>query len=138
MPIAFRHHLRLPSRLWLLGKTLAVMEGMGLQLDPDFDIFCRQPVLRGQIPLADGLAPDLGKLDFLAHHPRLRNGQCPGAMVTPLHLAFGTTIQDRVEQPSKAIRLLLRYMCSRRIAYCDKCRSTLWCTPAEMFNWLER
>jgi ubiquinone biosynthesis protein len=39
MPIAFRHRLRIPSELWLLGKTLAMMEGVGLQLDPDFDIF---------------------------------------------------------------------------------------------------
>ncbi|BAJ64741.1 hypothetical protein ANT_27150 [Anaerolinea thermophila UNI-1] len=38
-PIMFRHHLRLPSNLWLLGKTLAMMEGIGLQLDPDFDVF---------------------------------------------------------------------------------------------------
>jgi len=47
MPIAFRHHLRLPSRLWLLGKTLAMMEGVGLQLDPDFDIVAiSQPYVR--------------------------------------------------------------------------------------------
>jgi ubiquinone biosynthesis protein len=39
MPIAFRHNLRLPSDLWLLGKTLAMMEGIGLKLVPDFDIF---------------------------------------------------------------------------------------------------
>lgn len=39
MPIAFQHHLHLPSDLWLLGKTLAMMEGVGLQLDPDFDVF---------------------------------------------------------------------------------------------------
>lgn len=38
-PIAFRHHLRLPSDFWLLGKTLTMMEGVGLQLDPNFDIF---------------------------------------------------------------------------------------------------
>lgn len=37
-PIAFRHHLRLPSELWLLGKTLAMMEGIALKLDPSFDI----------------------------------------------------------------------------------------------------
>ena len=37
MPIVFRHHLRVPSELWLLGKTLAMMEGLGLKLDPDFD-----------------------------------------------------------------------------------------------------
>ena len=39
LPIAFRHHLRLPSNLWLLGKTISMLEGVGLQLDPDFDIF---------------------------------------------------------------------------------------------------
>lgn len=47
MPLAFRHHLRLPSDLWLLGKTLAMMEGVGLQLDPDFDIFAvSEPIMR--------------------------------------------------------------------------------------------
>lgn len=39
MPIAFRHHIHLPSNLWLLGKTLGMMEGIGMELDPDFDIF---------------------------------------------------------------------------------------------------
>lgn len=39
MPVAFRHNLRLPSDLWLLGKTMAMMEGVGLKLVPDFDIF---------------------------------------------------------------------------------------------------
>ncbi len=39
MPIAFRHQLRLPSDLWLLGKTLGMMEGVGLKLDPGFDMF---------------------------------------------------------------------------------------------------
>ncbi len=39
MPIAFRHHLRLPAELWLMGKTLGMMEGVGLKLDPDFDVF---------------------------------------------------------------------------------------------------
>jgi ubiquinone biosynthesis protein len=39
MPIAFRHHLHLPSEYWLLGKTLAMMEGVGLKLDPGFDVF---------------------------------------------------------------------------------------------------
>jgi len=39
MPVAFRHHLHMPSELWLLGKTLAMMEGIGLKLVPDFDIF---------------------------------------------------------------------------------------------------
>ena len=39
MPVAFRHNLRLPSDLWLLGKTMAMIEGVGLKLVPDFDIF---------------------------------------------------------------------------------------------------
>ncbi len=47
MPIAFRHNLRLPSDLWLLGKTLTMMEGVGLQLAPDFDIFAvSEPYVR--------------------------------------------------------------------------------------------
>ncbi len=37
--IAFRHRLNLSSDLWSLIKTLAMMEGMGLTLDPDFNIF---------------------------------------------------------------------------------------------------
>lgn len=39
MPLAFEHHLQLPPNLWLLGKTLAIMEGVGLLLNPEFDIF---------------------------------------------------------------------------------------------------
>ena len=45
--IAFRHHLNLSSDLWLLIKTLAMMEGIGLTLDPDFDIFAvSEPYVR--------------------------------------------------------------------------------------------
>jgi len=39
MPMAFRHQFRLPPRLWLMGKTLGMMEGIGKQLDPDLDVF---------------------------------------------------------------------------------------------------
>ncbi len=39
MAVAFRHNLSLPANLWLLSKTLVMMEGVGLKLDPDFDIF---------------------------------------------------------------------------------------------------
>jgi ubiquinone biosynthesis protein len=47
MPVAFRYNLRLPSDLWLLGKTLAMMEGVGLRLVPDFDIFAvSEPYVR--------------------------------------------------------------------------------------------
>ena len=46
-PIIYRHHLHLPSNLWLLVKTLVMMEGTGLKLDPDFDIFAvSQPYVR--------------------------------------------------------------------------------------------
>jgi ubiquinone biosynthesis protein len=38
-PIVYQHHLRLPSDLWLLAKTLVMMEGVGKRLYPDFDIF---------------------------------------------------------------------------------------------------
>ena len=37
--IAFRHHLRLPATWWLVGQTIVMLEGIGLQLDPDFDVF---------------------------------------------------------------------------------------------------
>ncbi len=39
IPLAFKHHLKLPTDLWLLAKTLAIMEGVGRKLDPTFDIF---------------------------------------------------------------------------------------------------
>jgi ubiquinone biosynthesis protein len=49
-PIAFNYHLRLPSDLWLLGKTLVMMEGIGLKLDPDFDMFeVAQPYVRSLV-----------------------------------------------------------------------------------------
>jgi ubiquinone biosynthesis protein len=47
LPIAFRHRLRLPSDLWLLAKTLNMMEGVGTRLDPDFDIFAvSEPIVK--------------------------------------------------------------------------------------------
>ena len=39
MPLAFEHRLQLPTNFWLLGKTLAMMEGIGLKLAPEFDVF---------------------------------------------------------------------------------------------------
>jgi ubiquinone biosynthesis protein len=39
MTVAFRHRLRFPSNLWLVGKTLGMNEGLGLKLVPDFDMF---------------------------------------------------------------------------------------------------
>jgi ubiquinone biosynthesis protein len=47
MRIAFHYHLQLPSDLWLLGKTLGMLEGIGQKLDPEFDVFSvAQPNVR--------------------------------------------------------------------------------------------
>jgi len=37
--VAFRHHLQFPSDLMLLFKVIAMSEGLGLQLDPEFKLF---------------------------------------------------------------------------------------------------
>jgi ubiquinone biosynthesis protein len=62
-PVAFRHRLQLPSELWLLTKTLAMMEGVALKLDPDFDIVAfSQPHIRRfvlQMVLPQNLGPRL-------------------------------------------------------------------------------
>jgi ubiquinone biosynthesis protein len=39
MTVAFRHRLRFPSNLWLVGKTMGMIEGLGMVLAPDFDMF---------------------------------------------------------------------------------------------------
>jgi len=39
LPIAFRHRISFPPDLWLLEKTIAMMEGVGVQLDPTLNIF---------------------------------------------------------------------------------------------------
>jgi ubiquinone biosynthesis protein len=39
MPIIRRYHLRLPSNMVLLVQTLAMMQGVAITLDPDFDIW---------------------------------------------------------------------------------------------------
>ncbi|MDY6876763.1 MAG: AarF/ABC1/UbiB kinase family protein [Chloroflexota bacterium] len=47
MSITFRHHLHMPSEYWLLGKTLGMIEGVGLKLDPDLDVFAvSEPYVR--------------------------------------------------------------------------------------------
>lgn len=39
LPIVYRHHLGLPTDLWLLGKTLMMWEGLTYLLYPEFDFF---------------------------------------------------------------------------------------------------
>jgi ubiquinone biosynthesis protein len=79
-PIAFRHHLRLPSELWLLGKTAAMLEGVGLKLDPDFDFidfsrpFVRRFLLQMVLPrnLGPGVIKTVGNWsDLLSLLPRV-------------------------------------------------------------------
>jgi ubiquinone biosynthesis protein len=38
-PIIQNHNLHIPTDLWLLIKTIVIMEGVGRALDPEFDIF---------------------------------------------------------------------------------------------------
>jgi len=38
-PIIYNHNLHIPTDLWLLIKTIVIMEGVGRRLDPEFDIF---------------------------------------------------------------------------------------------------
>ncbi len=45
-PLVYNYKLRVPSDYWLLIKTAIIMQGVGLTLDPDFDIFAAaQPYL---------------------------------------------------------------------------------------------
>jgi ubiquinone biosynthesis protein len=37
-PIALEYHLQMPSDFWLLGKTITIMEGIGLTLDPELNL----------------------------------------------------------------------------------------------------
>jgi ubiquinone biosynthesis protein len=67
--ITFRHHLRLPSTWWLVGQTIVMLEGIGLQLDPDFDVF------EAAKPHIKGLMKDL----FLPHGDWARNVLMDGA-----------------------------------------------------------
>jgi ubiquinone biosynthesis protein len=47
MAIAFRHRLQLPTDLTLLTKVIAMSEGLGAQLDPDFKLLAfAEPYLR--------------------------------------------------------------------------------------------
>ncbi len=38
-PIVYKYKLRIPSNYLLLIKTIAIMQGVGLDLDPEFDMF---------------------------------------------------------------------------------------------------
>lgn len=79
-PIIFEYKLHVPSNLWLLGKSLAMMEGLGRELDPDFDIFAfsrpyvnrllRQVILPNRRQLEDLLHKSMVWGDLLNEIPR--------------------------------------------------------------------
>ena len=48
-PIIYEYHLRIPTDYWLLIKTAVIMQGVGLALDPDFDIFAAAQPYLGKI-----------------------------------------------------------------------------------------
>lgn len=77
--IASAHHLRLPANIVALIRVLAIMQGVGLKLDPDFDIFAvaasygRRFSNRLWLPSAWGPVAVHGAIDWadwLAHFPR--------------------------------------------------------------------
>lgn len=81
-PIVYRHKLRLPSDLWLLAKTLVIMEGVGKRLEPEFDIFAvaeshmRRLLLRMWLPTEWGpavLNTATNWSDLLINLPRQSN-----------------------------------------------------------------
>ncbi len=99
-PIIFEYRLRVPSDYWLLIKTLVIMEGVGKQLAPDFDVFEESaPYVRRfliQLALPTSWGPELlrgftGWTTFLNDVPRqtnrllgqLENGQIKLNVVDP-------------------------------------------------------
>lgn len=81
-PIIYEYRLKVPSDYWLLIKTLVIMEGVGKQLAPDFDVFeVSAPYVRKfliQLALPTSWAPDLlrsftGWTQFLNEVPRQTN-----------------------------------------------------------------
>ncbi|HEY90026.1 MAG TPA: AarF/ABC1/UbiB kinase family protein [Thermoflexia bacterium] len=64
--LVFEHHLRLPSNLWLLGKSLAMMEGVGRQLEPDFDIFAFSKPYVGKL-IRQTVLPNRHQVEKLLH-----------------------------------------------------------------------
>ncbi len=71
-PVVFEHHLHLPTNLWLLGKSLAMMEGLGRRLDPNFDIFAFSRPYVGRLILRTVL-PNRRQLESLLHRGMIWN-----------------------------------------------------------------
>ncbi len=89
--ITFRHHLRLPATWWLVGQTIVMLEGIGLQLDPDFDVF------EAAAPHIKGLMKDL----FLPHGDWARTVLMDGANWGELLHRLprvGSRLMERIER----------------------------------------
>lgn len=78
LELAQRNHVRLPSDLFLLGRALLTVEGMGERLDPDFNVveiaepFARELIRRRLHPrrVLERAAADLGEyLEIAARLP---------------------------------------------------------------------
>jgi ubiquinone biosynthesis protein len=100
MPIAFRHHLHLPSELWLLGKAMAMLEGMALRLVPDFDVFAvsKPYVQRFTWQMASPRA----------WGPSLIKGASDWAELMGLIPRVGSQFLTRVEREGVEVRLSLK------------------------------
>lgn len=48
-PIIYEYNLRVPSDYWLLIKTVVIMEGVGLGLDPEFDMLAAAKPYMGRL-----------------------------------------------------------------------------------------
>jgi ubiquinone biosynthesis protein len=111
MPVAFRHNLRLPSDLWLLGKTMAMIEGVGLKLVPDFDIFAvSEPYVRRfmrQLALPSAWGPPLLK------------GASDWAALMKLIPRVSSQVLARVEREGLEIRIDIKEL-DRALARVDQ------------------
>jgi ubiquinone biosynthesis protein len=48
-PIIYKYNIRMPSDYWLLIKTIVLMQGVGLALDPEFDMFAASRPYLGRL-----------------------------------------------------------------------------------------
>jgi ubiquinone biosynthesis protein len=118
MPLAFRYNLKLPADLWLLGKTLTMMEGVGIKLDPDFDIFAvSRPYVRRfvwQLALPGAWGPPLIKsvnnwVELMQNVPRvgsqvLNRIERGGLEVKIQHKGLSKAL-DRLDQTANRLSL---------------------------------
>lgn len=118
MQIAFRYHIELPSDLWLLFKTLTMMDGLARRLDPDFDLFAefepnvRRIILDQYLPWVWGpsFIEELGSLAYLAKDipgigERLLRGLQRGELPFSMSMGADKHTLDRLDQVSTRFSL---------------------------------